>query len=382
MFVIGLVGAFGSGCSYIAKEFLVPRDFQYISLSNILKDEYIKDNPGIKREDIKRPSMQDFGNKVRQEKGANYLAKVAFENIDSNKFEFIVIDSIRNPEEIKYLKSKIVDFYVFAIFAEESVIWERVNKLYNDNHGYFSIDEKRDKGEKIEYGQRVSDCFLLSDLIISNNETIQGKNDAYNRLGKKVADYLDLFQGKIKEKRPTEIESIMAMAYANSLRSSCLKRKVGAVIVDENHNVFSSGFNEIPPFELPCKSLYGECYRNSYKKEIGNLVETEKNKDQIMGKIKLLEKCRALHAEENAIINIAKFGSASVVKKATLYTTTYPCNLCANKISQVNIRKVVYFEPYPVEEAKDTLNRARIEQEMFEGVTYNSYFKVYSEIIL
>ena len=61
---------------------------------------------------------------------------------------------------------------------------------------------------------------------------------------------------------------------------------------------------------------------------------------------------------------------------ATLYTTTYPCNLCANKIAQVGIRNIVYFEPYPMEEAKNILNKHNIKQTPFEGVTYNGYSRL------
>lgn len=43
---------------------------------------------------------------------------------------------------------------------------------------------------------------------------------------------------------------------------------------------------------------------------------------------------------------------------------------------------MVYYEPYPVEEAKKTLKKANVEQEMFEGITFNSYFRVFNEIIL
>jgi deoxycytidylate deaminase len=188
---------------------------------------------------------------------------------------------------------------------------------------------------------------------------------------------------KIKIKLPTETESMMAMAYVNSMRSSCLKRKVGAIIVDKSGNVFSSGYNEVPPFEESCYGCYGECYRNFTKRKVSELFgDDHEHKEKVMGELKFLEKCRALHAEENAILNIAKSGNSSLVKEATLYTTTYPCNLCANKISKINIKKIIYYEPYPVEEAKNTLNRARVDQEMFEGITYNSYFKVYNDIIL
>ena len=176
------------------------------------------------------------------------------------------------------------------------------------------------------------------------------------------------------------------MAYSNSLRSSCLKRKVGSVIVDAKGNVFSSGYNEVPLFEKPCPSLYEDYYRSNKKKEIEKIFDSggvsDDLKGNILAKMKLLEKCRALRAEENAILNVARFGSATVLKGATLYTTTYPCNLCANKIAQMGIKKIVYYEPYPVKEAKDTLEKAHVTQEMFEGITFNAYFRVFNEIIL
>ena len=177
----------------------------------------------------------------------------------------------------------------------------------------------------------------------------------------------------------------MAMAYSNSLRSSCLKRKVGAVIIDSKGSVFSSGYNEVPFLERPCLSEYGDCYRSVSKKGIEDLFKDGQDvlRKNVMKKVKLLEKCRALHAEENAILNVARFGSTVALEGATLYTTTYPCNLCANKIAQVGgIRKVVYYEPYPVKEAKEILEKAGIQQEMFEGITFNAYFRVFNEIIL
>lgn len=90
---------------------------------------------------------------------------------------------------------------------------------------------------------------------------------------------------------------------------------------------------------------------------------------------KLLDYCRALHAEESAIVNMARLGVSPNLSAATLYTTTYPCNLCANKIAQVGIRTIVYYEPYPQKEAKEILTAHRVKQIPFEGVTYNGYFR-------
>lgn len=383
--IIGLVGPFGCGCSYVGHTILENGlGYYYISLSEILREEYRKAYPEAKG-NIKRNALQDFGDALRKENNNDYLSKVAYEKYTSLKDEHkdFVIDSIRNPDEVTYFKNRIVDFFVIGVFAEKEIRWERIKGVYHEDQAAFNSDEKRDKGEKILNGQRVTDAFLTSDAIVLNNDPIIGENDAYQALRNKIEKYLKLFRNEATSKAPSEVESIMTMAYSNSLRSSCLKRKVGAVIVDEKGNVFSSGYNEVPFLEKPCLSAFGGCYRAVSKGQIESLFKKDQIdlQNDVMEKVKLLEKCRALHAEENAILNVARFGSATALKNATLYTTTYPCNLCANKIAQVGVKKVIYYEPYPVEEAKITLEKAGIVQEMFEGITFNAYFRVFNEII-
>ena len=75
-----------------------------------------------------------------------------------------------------------------------------------------------------------------------------------------------------------------------------------------------------------------------------------------------------------------EFSSSIPLVGATFFTTTYPYNLCANKIAQVKIGKVLYFEPYPMEEAKEILASQGIEQEPFEGVTFRGYFRFYGGV--
>ncbi len=91
---------------------------------------------------------------------------------------------------------------------------------------------------------------------------------------------------------------------------------------------------------------------------------------------KLLDVCRSLHAEENAIISLARNGSI-LGNNAVLYTTTFPCNLCANKIAEVGIGKVVYAEPYPMVDALDILRRREVVVEKFEGVKSSAFFRLY-----
>ena len=125
------------------------------------------------------------------------------------------------------------------------------------------------------------------------------------------------------------------------------------------------------------------CYRKYLRKDIDDKIKNELLDEAMATKVssivkinsKMLDYCRALHAEENAIVNMARLSVSADYSKATLFTTTYPCNLCANKIAQIGIKKIVYYEPYPQEEAKKTLAEHKVEQIPFQGITFNSYFK-------
>lgn len=254
---------------------------------------------------------------------------------------------------------------------------------YNRNGALFDIDDGRDKDEKSENGQQITLCYQMADIIILNERTIHTKEtDEYNELKSIVQKYVHLIEQTTVFK-PTEMETLMTMAYANSMRSSCSQRKVGALIIDEYGNTFSSGYNEVPASERPCQNTYGMCYRKYIRNQLDTQIKEAIGDDELSKIIsgivkdnsKMLDYCRALHAEESAIVNMARLSVSANLDKATLYSTTYPCNLCANKIAQVGIKHLVYFEPYPQKEAKEILNANHVEQKPFEGVTFNGYFR-------
>lgn len=374
--IIGLTGPFGSGCSYIAKKILSSKGYNYISLSDILRKT-------ITGGEYSRSVLQDKGNETRATYGAGYLAEKAIEIIDSNDGDKFVIDSIRNTHEIESLKKHFPEFYLLAVWASKDTRWERVKNKYDNNLSVFEKDDKRDKDEKDENGQQITLCYQMADVIVLNETNIYSEqSDDFLAIKKIVERYVKLIE-KEDIYEPMEMETLMAMAYANSMRSSCTQRKVGALIIDEYGNVFSSGYNEVPVHERSCKREYGKCYRKFLRENIDEKIQSELNDKEMSNKIssivknnsKMLDYCRALHAEENAIINMARLSVSTNHSKATLYTTTYPCNLCANKIAQIGIKKVVYYEPYPQEEAKKTLAAHNVIQVPFEGVTFNSYFK-------
>ena len=374
--VVGLTGPFGSGCTYLAKEILSKMDYEYISLSDILRKEIGDDT-------LSRNEMQNRGNKLRLEKGSGYLAELAVNIIQKSDKQKFVVDSIRNTHEVDVLKVAFSSFCMLAVWASKDIRWSRIKDKYNGNTALFEDDDKRDKDEKDENGQQITLCYQMADVIILNEKDIPTKQSKkFLDLKAIVEKYLGYVEN-LTPFEPTEMETLMSMAYANSMRSSCSQRKVGALIIDDFGNVFSSGFNEVPISQRPCSMEYGKCYRKFLREKIENKLNDElKDKDLskrisniIKSNSKMLDYCRALHAEENAIVNMARLSVSADFSKATLYTTTYPCNLCANKIAQVGIKKIVYYEPYPQEEAKDILNAHNVEQIPFEGVTYNSYFK-------
>jgi deoxycytidylate deaminase len=226
---------------------------------------------------------------------------------------------------------------------------------------------------------------------------------------------------------PSINETLMTMAYCLSKRSSCKKRKVGAIIanVTEYENlkdkvkrkddhlkfqVISSGYNEVPLGTIPCTlEWYEGCYREHVKEGLAkqfifcpncgrkipktvqsNLKRFEDYKCRCKTEIlnaylagtaessgKLLDICRALHGEENAIIGMAGV-SKSHKGKLVLYTTTFPCNLCANKIVAAGIELVIYAEPYTIEESKNILASGKVDVLKFEGVKSTAYFRLYS----
>lgn len=380
--VIGLTGPFGSGCTYIAKNFIEKMGYKYLSLSDVLREEFKK----LKEEsDISiRNNLQEFGNIIRKENGNDYLSKKVSESINSapeqNKW---IIDSIRNTHEIEYLRKLPGKFYLMSVWADKDTRWNRVKTKYNGNENAFYSDDIRDSNDKIENGQQVTLCYQMSDVVVLNEKQLIENSADYNDFNKIIEKYVQLFEGLINFE-PTENETLMTMAYANSLRSSCSQRKVGALIRDDCGNVFSSGFNEVPSSERSCKLEYGKCYRKYLRGNFDNKVDEllsnndDKNKikDLYKKEFKNLDYCRALHAEENAIVNMARMGVSFPMERATLYTTTYPCNLCANKIAQVGIKNIVYFEPYPMEEAKNILAKHKVNQIPFDGITYNGYFRL------
>jgi len=400
--VFGLTGAFGSGCSFLADNYFV-KEFGYrkYSLSDELRAQYLEKNGQPHKT---RTDLQDFGNSIR-ETSIDALADAVYQKIEKDdtidrenaiqkKIQYlpssVVIDSIRNPAEIEFFRSKFNDFILIAVFADYDVRWTRVKEDYNNSKDTFDADEIRDQGtHEPSYGQKITSCFFQADVVISNNKQINPvhHNDVYSEMKQQLNNYILDFSAPTKS-NPLIDETYMAMAYAIGRRSKCIRRRVGAVIVDDKMCVLSTGFNAVPIGLSDCEGKYGICYRQSKRGELKEVIHgrikknypevDSKVSEDIIGMVKVLDYCRSLHAEENAILGLVGRSFNSNLNNSTLYTTTYPCNLCANKIVQVGIKKVVYFEPYPIQEAKKIFEEANVEAKAFEGVTFRAFFRAFN----
>lgn len=392
--IVGLTGSFGSGCTYIADKVLVDQlGYRKLSLSDILRQVY-RDRTGNDPDKCERQELQAFGDDIRKNEGADFLARKALESIELDQNQERrkwLIDSLRNPEEIKVFRDRFRHFFVLGIYADREVRWHRVQDKYHRNRQRFEADDLQDTGEDSpRYGQRVGDCFFEADVVLSNEQEVKVVgNQEFKALSGRVGQYVELISQPLTRRQPIrQAEALMAMAYAASQQSSCSKRKVGAVIADELGNVISSGFNEVPGHENPCATEYTRCYRDwstdQFFDELAKEVpavegHTERIKTLFRKQFKNLDLCRALHAEENAIVNLAKNGRSVPLEKCTLYTTTYPCRLCANKIVNVGIKQIVFLQPYPDQVSKTILQEGGVDSRFFEGVTFKAYFRIYGE---
>ena len=143
--------------------------------------------------------------------------------------------------------------------------------------------------------------------------------------------------------RPTWDEYFMEMAELTAKRSTCLRRQVGAAIVCDRH-VVATGYNGAPRGIAHCEDR-GGCLRQQM-----NVPSGERH-----------ELCRALHAEQNAIIQAAALGQS--VEGATIYITHQPCVICAKMIINAGIKRIIIKEGYPDEMAVEILNEAGIKIE-------------------
>ena len=145
--------------------------------------------------------------------------------------------------------------------------------------------------------------------------------------------------------RPSWDEYFATLATQVSTRTTCLRRAVGAVIVKENR-ILATGYNGVPRGMEHCSDT--GCLREQLGVPSGQRQEI----------------CRGLHAEQNAIIQAARYGID--INGSKIYITTQPCITCAKIRINAGIEEIVYANPYPDELSLGMLDEAHIPYRVFE----------------
>lgn len=140
--------------------------------------------------------------------------------------------------------------------------------------------------------------------------------------------------------RPSWQEYFADITRMVSSRSTCTRRRVGAILV-KNKRILATGYNGAPSGVPHCLDV--GCLREQLGIPSGERHEL----------------CRGLHAEQNAILQAAHHGVS--IEGADLYCTNLPCIICSKMIINAGIRKVYYLDGYADALSREMLATAGVE---------------------
>lgn len=132
----------------------------------------------------------------------------------------------------------------------------------------------------------------------------------------------------------------MNIAVQVSDRSTCLRRQTGAILV-KGKRILSTGYNGVPSGLAHCEEV--GCLREERNIRSGSHHEL----------------CRGIHAEQNAVIQAARYGIP--IEGSVIYSTHQPCVLCAKILLNAGVTEIVYQEPYPDPLAERILAEAGVQ---------------------
>lgn len=428
--IIGLCGAVGSGVrklqvSVIKELKKANYHVEHIRLSDLIID--IQDDPdsirSLKSYD-RYHTLQNLGDKLRKDNSNTTVAEMGIrriglirnalfgsgkedgKSVKVTKKVAYVIDQIKHHQEVELFKEVYRNnFYLIGLLRTQR---EREKNLKDEgiSNPTNVIDLiERDRKSNDEHGQHVEKAIQMADYFIRNL-------DETEQLNSSIIRFINLIHG-VGNITPKRDEKGLYAAYSASLSSACLSRQVGAAIMDDMGQIIATGCNDVPKYK---GGLYDadsssdkRCYNKSgcqndkhkiqLKDQIRQILKDEgiENSEEISEKIfnnskakSLIEYSRAIHAEMDAIISLARHSGSSSVGKI-LYCTTYPCHNCARHIVAAGIDRVVYIEPYEKSLAMDLHDDAichidnkspdKLVLQNFEGVSPNRYaeFFIYNK---
>jgi len=175
--LIGVTGTHASGKDTVS-DYLKGRGFFHFSLSDAIRAECDKRKLSKDRDTLFR-----VGNELREKGGANVLAKMAVDAVAVNGAKNAIITSIRNPEEVKFLKRQ-PEFTFLTVDAPIEIRYERIKTRSRESDFVDFETFKRQEEMEMEGGenkQNLRPVMAMADHKIINDGTIE---DLHNKINK------------------------------------------------------------------------------------------------------------------------------------------------------------------------------------------------------
>lgn len=351
---IGVSGTLCSGKSDILKYLLI-NDFKCVILKT---NEELDDIFNVNREKFENDIILylkqniSLGSEVQTPNNLEQIRSKYFKyfNTLNELMDFVTVNwkknyVITNLESEKILNQLSIRPFFLHISIDAPIFFRY--KRYINKYG-ISITENQ--------FIQINDNVLIKNngelVNVINNSTMKFFNSTFSLtdLFKKLTE-INLFS--TTRLRPQWDNYFMELANFSAMRSNCMKRKVGSIIV-KNNRIIATGYNGTPK-NLP----------NCNDSGCGRCNDGNEKQNEFMT-------CLCLHSEENAIIEAGKdrIGNDSI-----LYCNTCPCLTCSIKIVQSGIREVIYSKSYHMDPlSKKVFLKAGVKIRHFELPQKNFFF--------
>lgn len=339
-------------------------------------------------------------------------------------FYFVAVHE--EKEVSPHLRDRIIKNYSSQreIDKNENILQAQIAKILH-------LDAKERESGEFEngkfYSPNTSQCVADAEIHISNEMGNGKSRPLFFSMSEQWMKYASLIQhpGLIT---PSSEERCMVVAFTAKFNSGCLSRQVGAVITNKAHTIRTIGWNDVPYGHIPCSlrelkimatgkgdylgsrryfySQYevedtkpfkdGQTFNEKVRLKYQDLHLDSKNElmegfpysycfkslQNEFDKEKNQVHTRSLHAEENAILQMAKYGGEPL-HDGIIYVTASPCELCCKKLYQIGVRKIVYIDEYPGISRENIIGNGfhRPKLKQFQGAYGATYFKLYQPLI-
>jgi dephospho-CoA kinase len=176
MMIVGITGTLGAGKGTIVEYLEKEKGFQHYSVRAYLIDEMAR--RGLENN---RDNMVVTANDLRSHHSPSFIIEELYKEA-STQSENAVIESIRTPGEVEFLKSR-GNFILIAVDADPRLRYERITlrKSSTDDVNYetFLANEAREFSTDDPNKQNLKKCIEMADIVLNNNGTVE---DLYHQL--------------------------------------------------------------------------------------------------------------------------------------------------------------------------------------------------------